>query len=260
MKTIVITGSTKGLGFALATSFLEAGHRVIISGKNQHLLDQAMQNLAFHQHRVSAKLCDVRNHQDIVNLWDFATTTWGEVDIWINNAGINQQGAALWELSFDDIERVIQTNLQGMIYGTKVALQGMLQQSHGQIYNVDGFGSDGMQRRGINLYGTTKRALTHFTTACAKEASHTPIQVGLLCPGMMITDLLRDETGHIRNERQTKRIFNILGDRPATVAKFFVPHILHNKKNGAHIVWLTKRKILWRFARSSFHQRDLFED
>ncbi len=260
MTTVVITGSSRGLGYAMAKVFLQKNCNVTICSRSQNQVQQAVNSLSSHGQTVLGVPCDVRHRDDIVEVWQRSVDRWGAIDIWINNAGVNQQGHALHDLSAQDVQSVLDTNLRGAIFGTQIALSGMLQQGHGQIFNVEGFGSNDMQRKGLNLYGTTKRALTHFTTACAKETSDTPILIGLLSPGMMVTDFLKDPSGELRNGHNTKRIFNILGDAPDTVARFLVTKILHNHHTGAHIVWLTKRKILWRFARSAFVKRDLFTD
>ncbi len=260
MTTVVITGGSRGLGYALAKVFLQEGCNVTLCGRTPSNVLHAVDSLSNHGQRVLGVTCDVRRRDDIANLWQRSMDRWGAVDIWINNAGVNQQGQALSDLFPEDVQNVLDTNLRGAIFGTQIALSGMLQQGRGQIFNMEGFGSNGMQRKGLNLYGTTKRALTHFTNACVAETADTPILIGLLSPGMMVTDFLKDSSGELRNGNDTKRIFNILGDAPDTVARFLAAKILRNHKSGAHIVWLTKRKILWRFVRSVFVKRDLFKD
>lgn len=260
MSNVVITGSSRGLGYAMAKVFLQKNCNVTICSRNQDAVQQAVNSLPNHSQSVLGVSCDVQQRDDIVEVWQRSALRFGAIDVWINNAGVNQQGRTLRELSPQDVQSVLDTNLRGAIFGTQIALSGMLQQGYGQIFNVEGFGSNDMQRTGLNLYGTTKRALTHFTTACAKEAADTPILIGLLSPGMMATDFLREPSGEVRGGQNTKRIFNILGDTPDTVAQFLATRILRNRQNGAHIVWLTKRKILWRFARSPFVKQDLFKE
>jgi len=117
-----------------------------------------------------------------------------------------------------------------------------------------------MLRMGLNMYGTSKRALTHFTKALAHESKGTNIQIGSLSPGMMVTEFITGPKGDkiSQIDENTRRIFNILGDKPETVARFMIDEILKNKKNGSHIVWLSRSKLLYRFARSRFMKRDLF--
>ncbi|HWP97637.1 MAG TPA: SDR family oxidoreductase [Syntrophomonadaceae bacterium] len=261
MKSVVITGSSRGLGFALAKSFLEHGCSVTISGKNLDNLVRAQEKLNFVSRTVQAVLCDVRSWPDVSRLWHEAQDHWGRVDIWINNAGINQPDLYLWELSTVDTNNLLQTNLSGLIYGSQVAMQGMMSQQGGQIYNVEGFGNNGMMRTGLNLYGTSKRAVSHFTRALAREAAGTGVQVGLLSPGMMVTDFITGPIGESQVRKisaHTKSIFNILGDHPDEVGRFLVSRILRNRKNGVQLVWLTRSKAIFRLVKSTLVKRDLF--
>ena len=89
MKTIVITGSTRGIGYGMATAFLEMGCAVVISGRQQAVVDQAVSALAdrFGAEKVFGTACDVRKLDQVQGLWDAAAAHFGRIDIWINNAG-----------------------------------------------------------------------------------------------------------------------------------------------------------------------------
>ena len=80
-----------------------------------------------------------------------------------------------------------------MIYGSQVAIRGMLTQGFGAIYNMEGMGSDGRTHDGLALYGTTKYALKYFTDALVLETKETPLIVGALRPGMVITEMVTDQ-------------------------------------------------------------------
>ena len=95
-------------------------------------------------------------------LWDAAQAAFGRVDIWINNAGITHTTKVLAELDSAEIKPVIDTNITGMIYGSQVALRGMIMQGFGQLYNMEGHGSNDKKRPGLSIYGTSKRALKYF--------------------------------------------------------------------------------------------------
>lgn len=259
MKSVVITGSTKGIGLGMAHEFLKRGHRVMISGSNQETLNQALQKLTaqFGKEKVQGQTCDVRSYEQVQAIWDASIKAFGKVDIWINNAGVGASRIPFWEISFDRIEQVVHTNALGMMYGSKIALQGMIKQGSGQIYNMEGEGSTGGVREGLILYGSTKATLTYLTKGLIKEAANTPVQVCYLSPGMVITDLLMGDTKPEDMER-VKRIFNILADTVETVTPWLVEQVLANNKHGIRIAWLTKRKAMWRFASARFNKRDLF--
>lgn len=256
---VVITGSSRGLGFALAREFLQLGCRVVISGKDPQNLANAAAMLQNHSQNLLAVKCDVKNGFDLNTLWDEAVAKFGRVDHWINNAGINGPDLPFVDVPQDAMSEVMQTNLFGMMEGTRTAVVGMsAQPSGGQVWNMEGFGSNEMVRRGMTVYGTTKRALTYFTRAMAEETKGSPVKVGALSPGMMITDFLMKPLQNNPAAERQKRLFNILADKPETVARFLAPRILLNRKNGAHIVWLTNAKAAWRFATAGIFKRDLF--
>lgn len=262
MKVVVITGSTHGIGFGLVRSFLDLGCAVVINGRSQQAVDKAIQVLAseYDQSRLFGFPCDVTDHIQVQSLWDAACAHFGHVDIWINNAGIGQDNRAFVEMSPEEIQAIVNINLLGMMNGSHVAAQGMLAQGSGQIYNMEGFGSDGSIQSRLGVYGATKYALRYFTKSLVKELNNTPVQVGRLSPGMVTTDLLLGSyAAQPERLERVKRIFNILADRVETVAPFLASNILSNQKSGAFIEWLTRRKILWRFLSSPFHHRHVIE-
>ena len=261
MKHILITGSTRGIGFGLAQRFIEADCRVTINGMTVESVNSALQKLrkSYPLAKVHGLAGDVGNSQEVERLWDYASKSFGKIDIWINNAGIDQERKNAWDIAPTAFERIVKTNLLGIFNGSTLAFKRMLEQGNGQIFNMEGFGSDGMIREKMTLYGTTKSAVRYFTRSLAKEAINTPILVGTLSPGMVVTDfLLKSVKLNSPDSERNKKVFNILADEVDTVTSFLSQRILENKKNNVHIAWLTKRKVIWRFASSSFIKRDLF--
>jgi len=143
-------------------------------------------------------------------------------------------------------------------------MEEMAKQNCGAIYNVEGYGSNDAKMLGLSIYGTSKRAITYFTEALAKECEekNTGVIVGKLSPGIMITDFIKTALGDkekINLPEKTKKVYNILGDYPDVVANFLVNGILTNTKNNAKIEWLTSRKAAWRFMTSGFNKRNFFD-
>lgn len=267
MKTVVITGSARGLGLEMAKVFRSHDVNVVISDFNEENLEQAMKEL--NKISSSSKMamckCNVTSSKDISNLIDFAKKEFGNIDIWINNAGVNQPSKAIWELTEEEINMVLNVDLKGAILGSKLVMQEMEKHHQGAIYNIEGYGSNDAKMLGLSIYGTSKRAVTYFTEALAKESMerNTGVIVGKLSPGIMITDFIVNALGDkekITLSEKTKKVYNILGDYPDVVAKFLVEGMLKNNKNGAKIEWLTNRKAAWRFMTSSFNKRDFFKD
>ena len=262
MNSIVITGSTSGIGFGLADVFCSHGCAVTISGRSQTSLDKAYRILSgkYDQNRILAYICDVSHYDQVEGLWNAARARFGRVDIWINNAGAGHPETLIWDYSRDMVDTVIGANVTGALYGMTVASKGMMQQGFGSIYNMEGLGSSGPVIKGLALYSATKSALASLTTAAAKEVEGTPVIVGGLRPGMVATKLITGQyEGHPEDWKRVERIFNILADRVETVTPWLVDKMLSNKKNGVRIEWLTKPKIFLRFLTAPFHKRSIFD-
>ena len=266
MKTVVITGSGRGLGFEMAKLFRANSYNVVLNDINEQRLEAAKAELSALSGDGKVVICagDISKTEDISRLWDVAAEACGTVDIWINNAGVNQPMRAIWELTEAEIDAVLNIDLRGAIMGSRIAMQKMAEQGSGAIYNVEGYGSNDAKMLGLNLYGTSKRAVTHFTQALALEsaARNTGVLVGLISPGIMITDFTVKALGDkeaIDLPEKTKKVYNILGDYPDVVAEFLVSEMLKNTKNNARIEWLTNRKAAWRFMTAGFNKRNFFE-
>ena len=261
MKTVVITGSTRGIGLAMAQEFLQHGCNAVLSGRHDALPEAAKQALAGHMDHVLYVPCDVSRSEDVQRLWDEAAARWGRVDIWINNAGQNAPHEYIWDTEAEHIDRLIGTNTRGMIYGCQIAAKNMIAQGGGQIWSMEGLGSNDMIQVKTILYGMSKRALTYFMSGLAKELAHTPVKAGRLSPGMMLTDFITKapdgSESPVLKEEQFRKIFNILADRPEKVAAFFVPRMLASTQNDAHLVYLTGAKAMARFMAAPLRKRKL---
>ena len=264
MKSVVITGSTKGIGLGLAKEFLKKDCAVVISSRSKTILEQEVKTLGevFGRDKVMGRQCDVTDVSQVQALWDTARKGFDKVDIWINNAGITNTTRPLLELDTAEISPVVNTNITGLIYGCLIALKGMTEQGFGQIYNMEGHGSDGRKQEGFTVYGTTKRAVHYFSESLIEEAEDTPVQVGMLSPGIVVTDFMLDDMRKMLPDQLeiTKAIYNCLADKPWTVAPFLVENILKNNKNGAEIVWLTEEKANERFNSDEYNNRDFFSE
>ena len=265
MKTVVITGSARGLGLCMAKVFRMNNFNVVISDLREEALVAAEEELlrVNGNGKVSHFICDVTKSDDISSLIKNTVEEYNEIDIWINNAGVNQPDKALWELSEKEIDLVLDIDLKGAVMGSKLVMEEMLKNHKGAIYNIEGYGSNDAMMLGLNMYGTSKRAITHFTQALAKENEerNTGIIIGRLSPGIMITDFITNALGNgekIELPEKTKKVYNILGDYPDVVSEFLVNGMINNTKNNAHINWLTNGKAAWRFMTAGFNKRDFF--
>lgn len=261
MLSVVITGSSQGIGLGLAREFLKRSCRVALSARGTERLEAERKKLSdeFGDGVVIAVPCDVTDFIQVRSLWDEAIRSFGQVDIWINNAGTMNTAVRYWVLDPAEIATVVNTNILGLMYGTHVALQGMLGQGGGQIYNMEGMGSNDNMRAGFTVYGTTKRAVRYFTESLVKESGETSVQVGTLGPGIVITDFLIENMKKMPEDEYEKvrMIYNMLADKVETVAPFLVEEILSNNSTGAKIDWLTDEKAAERFNSDEYASRNL---
>ena len=267
MKTVVITGSARGFGFAMAKDFRKLGCNVVLSDVKQESLDTAIKELEKIQSEAKAitVVCDVTKSDMLENLWQQAKQAFGNVDIWINYAGVNQPDLPVCMLTEADIDFLLNVDLKGAINGSRIAFAHMVEQGYGQIYNVEGYGSNDAMKTGLTIYGTAKRAITYFTEALAKESdSHydDKVLVNRLTPGIMITNFLTQANGgktKVELTDKIKKVYNILGDYPETISAYVVPKMLKNKRNNSKIAWLTKRRAFGKFFKALFKKNNYFE-
>lgn len=240
MKNIVITGSTRGIGYALAEQFLKRGCQIVVSGHSGESTSKALNQLQKDHPgcTIIGIPCDVKNYEQIQALWDQSIAELGYIDIWINNAGISNEQNPPWEIPTEEIRDVLTTNLFGEIYGTKIAMQGFIKQGFGALYNVEGFGANGKTNNvmGLSIYGTSKAGLHFFNQYLAKEAETTGIITGALQPGMVLTDLITQRyTDKPEEWKRVKRIFKVIAAPVEEVSAWMAEKILHNTKNGVYL-------------------------
>ena len=266
MKTVVITGSARGFGYAMMEEFYKRDYNVVLCDINEEELDHAKKKLEdiSSKGKILAYKMDVTKEEEIQNLILKVLENVKTIDIWINNAGVNQPQKAIWELDEKEINTIIDVDLKGTIYGSKVAMEEMSKRHKGAIYNVEGYGSNNAHMLGLNMYGTSKRAVTHFTESLALESKekNTGVIVGKLSPGIMITQFTTHALGNnqINLSEKTKKVYNILGDIPETVGKFLVDKMVNNTKNNVRIEWLTTKKAFIRFLTAGFNKRNFFKN
>jgi chlorophyll(ide) b reductase len=248
---VVITGSAKGIGKALAREFLRAGDRVLVTSRTPTGLRKVMAQL---REEVSSDIdvlgmdCDVSSPASVAHLAATAEATLGRVDVWINNAGYSGSFQAFMDATPEQLQQVVQTNLLGSMLCTRAAMKLLAQQpSGGHIFNMDGAGADGLPTPQYAAYGATKAGLAQLRKSLKAEVSQMGSSVGvhLLSPGMVLTGLLLEGA-----TSANKQIFNILCEQPETVAAFLVPRIrtvVARSESSSYIKYLTIPRALVKF-------------
>ncbi|KAF5197104.1 Chlorophyll(ide) b reductase NOL protein [Thalictrum thalictroides] len=233
---VLITGSTKGIGYAFAREFLKAGDNVVICSRSAERVESATQNFReeFGEQRVWGTTCDVREGKDVKALVSFACEKLKYIDIWINNAGSNAYSyRPLAETSDEDLIEVVTTNTLGLMICCREAINMMLNQPRGgHIFNIDGAGSDGRPTPRFAAYGATKRSVVHLTKSLQAELRMQDVKnvvVHNLSPGMVTTDLLMSGA----TTKQAKFFINVLAEPAEVVAEYLVPNIRSIPSNGS---------------------------
>ena len=188
-SVIVITGSTRGFGNAVARALLSKGATIVISGRKQESVGAVVTRLS-QQGKVSGLACDVSTAEQVYALAQYTLANYGRIDVWINNAGITPLPGGALDFPPETAEEVFRVNCLGTLHGMQTALAVMKRQENGTIVNIYGRGSDLRPATPSGLYGASKAWITSLTRTVAAEYKHLPIRFIGFSPGMMTTDML----------------------------------------------------------------------
>jgi 3-oxoacyl-[acyl-carrier protein] reductase len=183
-KTAFITGSTRGIGHAIARTFYDAGAKVAVVGRD---LERARSVAARLGERAVGVACDVAQAAQVDAAVGGAESALGPIDILVNNAGLTRDNILL-RLSGEDWDIVLEANLKGAFHTTKATLKGMMKRRAGRIINVSSIvGITG--NKGQANYAASKTGLIGFTKSVAKEYASRNILVNCVAPGFIETEM-----------------------------------------------------------------------
>jgi NAD(P)-dependent dehydrogenase (short-subunit alcohol dehydrogenase family) len=185
-KSAIVTGSTKGIGRAIAEELLRAGARVTISARNEGEVKSAASDLEKdHPKRVLGRRCDVRREDDVKALFEETERTFGGVDILVNNAGVGFF-KNLEEMSLADWNSVIETNLTGVFLCSRAAIPRMRKRGGGYILNISSLAGRNAFPQ-ATAYNASKFGLNGMSEALMQEVRYDGIKVSYLMPGSVAT-------------------------------------------------------------------------
>ncbi len=191
-QVIVITGSSRGLGFAIAQAAAAAGAKVVISSRTADAVAAAVAALRAAGGEASGRACDVGDLAQVEALAEFAGRVYGRFDVWINNAGYAPPFGPAMHIAPPAFMRAVQTNMVGTYHGSLVALRAFLPERRGKLINILGRGADGRPVPLQNGYAASKAWERSFTLGLAQEYKASGVGIYALNPGMMTTDFLTD--------------------------------------------------------------------
>lgn len=185
-KVAVVTGSTKGIGRAIAEALLAAGARVAVSARTQAEVSAATAELErAHRGRVLGQSCDVRREADVEALFGAVDTAWGGPDILVNNAGIGFF-KNLEAMSLEDWNSILETNLTGVFLCSRASIPRMRKRGGGYIFNLSSLaGTNAFPT--ATAYNASKFGLNGMSEALMQEVRHDGIKVSYIMPGSVST-------------------------------------------------------------------------
>jgi 3-hydroxybutyrate dehydrogenase len=187
-KVAVITGGTAGIGRAIAEGFLAEGARVVVSGRNADRGEQVVSELG--ADRALFSQGDATTKEGVEQAVEAAVEHFGHIDIMVNNAGGAERLAPLVDLYDEDWDLVMKWNLYSTFWGTRAALRHMLPRNYGRIINISSVeGKHG--KPVLTAYVAAKHAINGLTKAAAKEVGTQGVTVNAICPGLVITDIIK---------------------------------------------------------------------
>jgi 3-oxoacyl-[acyl-carrier protein] reductase len=186
-KSVIVTGSTKGIGLEIAKIMLVSGAKVVINSRNEKDVESTTTNLRSYSKDVRGLACDVGIYENCTKLASYAVESFGNVDVLVNNAGTSMISDSL-DLGKDDWEKTLRTNLSGPFFLSQSCGKIMAKNEGGSIINISSmFGSGGVPKR--LAYCTSKFGLNGLTKTLAAEWAHYKIRVNAVSPGYIETPM-----------------------------------------------------------------------
>src|SRR5215207_4299577 len=191
-KTAIVTGSTKGIGRAIAEALLRGGMNVCVSARKMEEVEATVRELEdAGEGGVTGAACDVRDYEEVRALFEHAVAEFGGVDVLVNNAGIGIY-KPVEEISPEEFRAVLETNLFGVFYCTHEAIPLMKQRGGGYIVNISSLAGTNAHPR-MAAYNASKFGLNGFSEALMQEVRHDGIKVSYIMPGSVNTEFGGDE-------------------------------------------------------------------
>jgi len=191
-KAIVITGSTRGIGRSIALACAREGASLVISSRSAEAVRRTVDEMKAQGYAASGITCDTTVPGALGELLRFAVSTFGKVDVWINNAGLSSGYRPLDEMNPDEISQVVATNVTALAVGCSIVIPWMQAHGGGIVVNMSGRGGKGEASPWTALYAATKAAVTSLTRSLAAENKGNNVSIHAVIPGMVATDFYKD--------------------------------------------------------------------
>jgi len=204
-KVAVITGASSGIGKATAIVFAKEGAKLVVAGRNKERLDETLDLAKNEGAEVIGKITDVSVESEVKALIDLALDTFHQIDVLVNNAGFGGGASTVFNENTDQWLKVLNTNVMGMVYGTKYVAEHMKERKSGSIVNVASVA--GIRAgAGGNAYSASKAAMINYTKTSACDFGEYGIRVNVVCPGLIETGMTRRVFEYARSQGKGDRL------------------------------------------------------
>lgn len=189
-KVAVVTGGTRGIGYAIVKKFLENGASVVLWGSRQETVDRALERLRQDNPdwQVTGMAPDLESYEEVARALDSVKKKYGKIDIMVNNAGISARDS-LYDYNPEDFDRIMDLNVNSVFRCSKAAAAIMREHGGGVILNTSSMVSFYGQPAGSG-YPASKFALNGLTKSLARELGRDHIRVNAVAPGVTRTDMM----------------------------------------------------------------------
>ena len=201
-KVAIVAGGALGIGRATARKLAAEGASVVICGDREDQVREAVAELRGEGPKVSGTRADVTSSADMKRLMDFATETYGGVDVLVNSAGVQRYGTVV-ETEEDTWNEVLDVNLKGIYLASKYAIPEMRKRGGGAIVNLSSVQAFASQR-GVAAYTASKGGINALTRAMALDHAEENIRVNAVCPASVDTPMLRWSANLFRGDKSVE--------------------------------------------------------
>ena len=187
-KTAIVTGGTRGIGFAIVKKYLENGANVAIAGSRQESVEQALEKLPEYEGRIMGIWPDICSPDEVAEAFASVKEKFGSIDILANNAGLSSR-TSLYEYTLEEFTKIMDINVKAVFVCSQAAARIMKEQGGGVIINTSSMVGEYGQPSGCG-YPTSKFAVNGLTKSLARELAKDKIRVNAVAPGVTRTDML----------------------------------------------------------------------
>jgi len=186
-KTVLVSGATSGIGKATALRFAKEGYNLIITGRRKERLDDVEKELNALGCSVASLCFDIRNRQEVINAIEALPPDWENIDILVNNAGLAVGLSHIQDGESEDWERMIDTNIKGLLWLTRAVAPTMVARGKGHIINISSIAGKEVYENG-NVYCASKFAVEALSKTMRIDLLSHNIKVTNVAPGMVETE------------------------------------------------------------------------